>query len=96
MRRYALTGELVDPTSRATRHGAFMDCLTAPDSYLDAQNRVLRASEAFQSLPSAVRARFQGSVPALLEFISDPANTEEAIFLGLCEKPASQPPAAAD
>lgn len=99
MRRYELTGSLVDPQVRATRQLAFVNCLDAPQTFQEAQNLLLEASRAFQGLPSRVRARFQGSPALLLEFMADPGNRAEAVQLGLLEppeEPASQPPKGAE
>lgn len=57
-------------------------------------NRVQRVQEYFRSLPSAVRDRFKNSPAIMFEFISDPANRQEAIDLGLLEGEVSKPPAA--
>lgn len=65
---------------------------TNASDYLEACQRVVDAQEAFNSLPAKVRRRFENSPAQLLDFVADPANTEEAIELGLVEAPAEEPP----
>lgn len=61
-----------------------------------ALERVRDAQERFYALPAAVRARFENSPIVMYEFVSDPANVEEARSLGLLavkEKPPVAPAA---
>lgn len=52
--------------------------------------------EAFQSLPDKIRKRFHNNPAELLEFLDDQDNREEAIRLGLLNRPANaSAPAAA-
>lgn len=46
-------------------------------------NRVLDAQERFFSMPAKFRMRFANNPLNLLEFVSNPANRDEAIELGL-------------
>lgn len=46
-------------------------------SYQDAQNRIRAAQEAFDALPWQVRARFNNSPGAFVEFATDEANIDE-------------------
>lgn len=52
---------------------------------------VKRGEEAFASLPSKVRARFENNPLAFMAFLADPANRDEAISLGLIDKPVIPP-----
>lgn len=61
---------------------------------------VTNAEAAFKKLPLEVRRRFENNIPALLDFISDEKNYDEAVRLGLVpkkekEQPASSVPAGA-
>lgn len=51
--------------------------------YHSAMNVVRQADEAFMRLDARTRARFNNSPQLFLEFFADPANSEEAIRLGL-------------
>lgn len=62
--------------------GFFADVSDA-GSLADAMERVRKAHEEFEALPSAVRDRFGNDPHALLEFIADSSNDDEAVRLGL-------------
>lgn len=49
---------------------------------------VQSAQDAFDELPSQIRQRFNNDPSQLLAFLQDKNNLEEAISLGLVEKPA--------
>lgn len=86
MARYAATGTL-DFVNR--REAQFLDV-----SDLDFQNAmqiVTESREAFMTLPSALRDRFNNDPSQLLGFLSDDSNREEAIKLGLVIKPLDAP-----
>lgn len=70
--------------------GAIYGDFTDVASYQDAHDALIRANEAFMSLPARIRDRFDNDPARLLEFLSDEANREEAVKLGLVEE--SQPP----
>lgn len=57
-------------------------------SYLSLQDKINYAKAEFLGLPADIRAMFGNSVPKMLDWISDPANNEQAIALGLLEQPA--------
>ena len=59
-------------------------------TFRQAQETVIAAAEAFAALPSRVRQRFNNDPAELLEFLADESNREEAVFLGLIEKPEPQ------
>jgi len=91
MARYQATGVMPSGMLPGQREAAFGDFSEGFD-YMEAQSRILKAQEAFQSLPSRVRERF-GDPSEIIEFLADPGNLEEAIKLGLVEKPAGAAPA---
>lgn len=80
MSRYRKTGVL--PVS--VGGGIFGD-FTGVTDFQDAQNALLAAESQFKALPSEVRDRFKNSPVALLEFLSDVKNKDEAIKLGLID-----------
>lgn len=51
--------------------------------YQSALNQLIEADEAFMQLPASIRERFQNNAGKLLDFLSDPANKDEAQKLGL-------------
>lgn len=86
MKRAAKTGLLpVSPVS--PKFGDFSEV----GDFQAAQNGVLAAREEFGRLPSDVRKRFANNPALLVEFLADKANREEAIKLGLVEKPKPEP-----
>lgn len=83
MARYAKTGFLVDPLKQPTRgNPTFGDFTAVPDFY-QAQQMLADATEAFESLPSAVRKRFSNDPGELIAFLADEKNQAEAVKLGL-------------
>ena len=85
--RFLRTGEVPPVDSRAM-YGDFID---VPESYQDALNAVLDAQTEFNALPSKLRQRFNNDPAELLSFLQDEKNIDEAIKLGLVEKPSSEP-----
>lgn len=99
--RFGLAGEL--PVGlRAPTYGDF----TGVNDYQSALNAVIAADEAFMEMPANVRARFNNSAAAFVEFCSDDKNRDEAVKLGLvlpqaqelvqASVPAKQDPPKAD
>lgn len=56
--------------------------------YKEALELVMHAEESFASLPANVRLRFQNDPAAFLDFVNDPANSDELVKLGLAFKPS--------
>lgn len=83
MDRYISTGEVPQFV------GAFYDDFTSMASYHEAQNILLDAQDEFLQLPAHIRERFHNDPGKLLDFIHNPENTEEAIRIGLFNKPES-------
>lgn len=78
VQRFGLTGEL--PTGvRMPTYGDFEDL---PD-YHQAMNAIRAADEAFYAMPADVRARFNNSPGAFVDFCSKQENHAEAVKLGL-------------
>lgn len=63
----------------------FLDC-TGPE-FDEAMQIVTSGRQTFEGLPSTIRNRFHNDVGEFLEFFNNEANREEAIKLGLIEKP---------
>lgn len=81
MDRYQKTG-LVDHVARF--NGNYEDCAGAVD-YHTALNIIQAADEAFMTLPSALRARFENDPAMFIEFVNNPANFDEVVSLGLAK-----------
>lgn len=72
--------------------------------FQSAMNVVRAADENFMRLDAKIRARFNNSPQEFLQFFADPANTDEAIRLGLAvpqpaatgsKEPVAEPPSEA-
>lgn len=84
IKKYQVTGELPEP-----KKGFYADVSALPD-YQKALEIIESAKESFNSLPANVRGQFMNDPGTMLNWLSDPQNTERAIELGLVEKPVSQ------
>lgn len=83
--KYISTGVMGNVNNRQPIFGDFSDIV----DYGTAMQHVITAQDSFMTLPSNVRKRFGNDPQMLMEFISDKANYDEAVKLGLI------PPAAA-
>lgn len=80
--RYMRTGYLSDPLKVSQRQAFFAD-VTGAEDFQAMQNRVLAIRDKFMELPSELRLKFNNDPKYLLEYLSNPANMEEAIEIGL-------------
>lgn len=90
--KYNRTGQITHIANAMPQYGDF----TNVGDYKEALDQVNAAQQQFMDLPSETRTRFNNDPGELIDFMSDPANTEEAIELGLAEAndvPIPQPPA---
>lgn len=87
--RFQKTGVIDHLVKREPR---FFDALGVPDFH-EAQNLVVEARSLFAELPAKVRKRFSNDPGEFLEYMSDPANAEQARAWGLL--PPLQTPEAA-
>lgn len=78
VRRFGLTGHV--PVG--VRMPTYADYANLPD-YHSAMNAIAQAREAFDAMPSSVRARFQNDPGLFVDFCSDAKNRDEAVKLGL-------------
>ena len=86
--RFLRTGEIPSIDARAM-YGDFVD---VPQSYQEALDAVFAAQAGFDTLPAKTRQRFNNDPAELLAFLADPANVDEAVDLGLMEKPEPAEP----
>ncbi|AXH75890.1 MAG: internal scaffolding protein [Microviridae sp.] len=88
VRNFGLTGQLPDNVT-APQYGDFEGIF----DYQSALNAVIAAEDSFMAMPADLRARFHNSPQALLEFVSNDSNRDEAVKLGLVDPPpVSSPP----
>lgn len=84
--RFGLTGEIPHVVNIPT-YGDFEGIF----DFQTAMNTVRAAEEAFMTLPAKMRARFNNQPHQLLEFLNDDENRDEAVKLGLLNKPEPSP-----
>lgn len=85
IKKYQVTGFLVDPSTPRVRRPTFGDFASLPD-YQQSLNIVLQAQDRFDALPVEIRHRFNYDPANLLAFVSDSSNRDEAIKLGLIDE----------
>lgn len=83
IKSYEATGEFTHKTSKVGQYADF----SGIRDYHEMVEKVAYAQEAFMTLPAQVRLKFQNDPGELLQFIQNPANREEAMRIGLIEKP---------
>ena len=86
LRQFNITGMLPEQAV-SPRYGDF----TGIGDYHTALNRVIAAEDEFMSLPATIRARFENDPAQLIDFLDKPENKDEAIKLGLVNKPVELP-----
>jgi len=84
MARYAATGT-IDFVNK--REAQFMD--VSEIDFQHAMEVVTTSRQAFMTLPAELRNRFNNDPGQLLGFLEDSSNMEEAVKLGLINKPKS-------
>lgn len=83
--RFGLTGELPSNVAMPVS-GDF----TGISDFHSAMNIVAQANEAFMALPASVRQRFGHDPQQLMAFVEDDNNRDEALRLGLIERPVER------
>lgn len=63
-----------------------IDCAAIPDNYMDCLEYVNEVQADFDSLPSAIRKEVGNTPLGMLQWISNPANKERGVELGIFEK----------
>lgn len=67
------------------------DDVTGND-FQEAMDKVTKAQQLFESLPAALRAKFDNSPAKYLDYVQNPEHSEELIKMGLAEaRPVEQP-----
>lgn len=90
LERFKVTGQMPQGV-RLPTYGDF----TGVTDFRSAQEAVLNARNAFMDLPASLRARFENDPQKLMDFLADPANSDEAVKLGLKVASASASASAA-
>lgn len=88
IKKYQQTGHL---NHIAKTQGMYTD-LPNSSTYFEAMTQVVKARDAFETLPSAVRKEFGNKPEGLLDFINDPKNYDQALKWGLIEKDTRRAP----
>lgn len=83
MRKYERTGVLDHVGTSVPQYGEYMGSM----SYQESLNAILFAQAQFADLPAELRARFGNDPAELLAFMEDAGNLDEAVKLGLVQKP---------
>lgn len=93
--RFENTGVLVDPSVPVSRTPQFGDFSDLP-SYQEAQNVIVAANNAFNSLSSKIRERFGNDPAAYFDFVQSlkegSEDYAEAVRLGIIDKPVDRAP----
>jgi len=76
--RFIKTGQFGPVGTRQPFYGDFTSM-----EYMDMQNKVADIDQMFAALPAKLRKRFNHSAYQMVRFIENPANTDEAVKLGL-------------
>lgn len=63
-----------------------VDISNAPSNYMDVMNQLNEARDQFMTLPAKVRSQFDNDPGQFVNFVSDPANIDEMLRLGLAVK----------
>lgn len=82
------TGLLSHVNSRIPQYA---DVSKIPD-YMQAMEIIIKADNAFYSLDAKTRERFANDPANMVEFLRDPKNYDDAVKLGLVEKPKEPVP----
>lgn len=88
MKRYQATGVITHVNGRQPEYGDFAN----PIEFQNGLNTVIEAQAMFDELPATLRDRFGNDPMQLLQFMADEGNLEEAIELGIVQRPAEPPP----
>jgi phage internal scaffolding protein len=88
LKQFNITG-LLPESALSPRYGDF----TGVVDYHSALNQVIAAEDEFMALPAELRARFGNDPAQLIDFLNDDNNKNEAIKLGLVNKPEEMPQA---
>ena len=84
LRKYCSTGVLTHTNDKVPQFGDFSQM---PSDYGEALALIKRSEDEFMQLPSEVRDKFDNKPGNLIKFLQDESNRDEAVKLGLVNKP---------
>lgn len=89
IKQYSTTGVITHLNQRSENYSDVSDV----EDYQASMNIIVAAREAFDSLPSVLRKRFENNPTNFLAFLNDPSNADEMERLGLgtIRKTSSEP-----
>jgi phage internal scaffolding protein len=79
-------GEMIANTALLASASFRFDDVTTND-FSEAMEILARAKESFDKLPPEIRSRFNHQPEAFLDYVQNPANTDELVALGLAKRP---------
>ncbi|QXP07840.1 MAG: internal scaffolding protein [Arizlama microvirus] len=82
LERFGKTGQ-VPVSAISAQYGDF----SGVNDYHTALNTLIAAESEFEALPAKLRAKFANEPANLIEFLNDPKNKDQAIELGLVNRP---------
>jgi len=85
IKSFKITGQIQHISAQASK-GVFEDMPSDLD-FQTSMNTIIAAQRAFEALPAKIRDRFANSPERFLAFLADPDNLDEAVKLGLVNKP---------
>lgn len=83
LKTYANTGVI---THLNTNQPSYMDLTNIDPDYLQTLNSINSASDSFLQLPALLRKKFDNDPLTFLSFVTNPANADELVNLGLATK----------
>jgi hypothetical protein len=89
IRRHGL--DMIQATSKLSSINFQFDDVTGND-FQEAMNKVLKAQDTFDTLPSVIRKEFDNNPAIFLDFIQNPENKDRMIEMGLAQAPVVEPP----
>lgn len=85
VKRWLKSGQMPQADMSGLQYGDF----TGDSDFMSLSNKLIRAEQSFMSLPAQTRKRFDNDPAQLLSFIADRSNFDEAVKLGLVDKPVN-------
>lgn len=89
VKRYGITDGAIPPGALDPKW--FGDFTDAAD-FREHLDRVRNATDRFNALPADIRTQFNNDPVELHDWVSDPANAEEAVLRGLLQRQSVTPP----
>jgi phage internal scaffolding protein len=88
LRNYDKTGLLTHVNNASKNYGDF----TQVNEYRESLDLVREANEAFSEIPAEIRKEFNNNPGEFFEFVTNPANNEKLVEMGLANRNDSNDP----